>query len=61
MDTMHLKDPLILFATEDLSHSPSFLPSFRIIMLSHCSSAITKDHFLVIFYGTECPLCAEVP
>ena len=30
-------------------------------MLCHCSSTVTKDHFLVILYATEWPLCADVP
>ena len=32
-----------------------------IIMLYHCSSAMTKDHFLLISYGTKWPLCVDVP
>ena len=32
---------------------PLFLLSPRIIMLCHCSSTITKDHFLMMCYGTK--------
>ena len=60
MDTMHLKYPLVLFVSES-SALPLFLLSPRIIMLCHCSSTMTKDHFLIIFHGTKCPLCVGVP
>ena len=38
-----------------------FLLSSRILMLSHCSSTMKKDHFLLISYGTKWPLCVNVP
>ena len=38
MDTMHLKDPLVLFGSEDSAFTlPLFLLSLRIIMLCHSS------------------------
>ena len=40
---------------------PLFLLSLRTIMLCHFSSTMTKDHFLVICYGTKWPLFADVP
>ena len=30
-------------------------------MLCHCSSTMTKGHFLVILYGTKLHVCAGVP
>ena len=46
MDTMHLKDPLVLFGSEgSVLTLPLFFLSLRIIMLWHCSSTKTKDHF----------------
>ena len=54
MDTLHLKDPLVLFGYEGSALTlPLFLLSPRIIMLCHCSSTMTKDCFLLIYYGTE--------
>ena len=39
MDTMHVKDPLVLFGSEGFPLTlPLFLLSPRIIMLCHCSS-----------------------
>ena len=38
-----------------------FLLSHGIIMHCHCSSTMTKDHFLLTFYGTKCPICVDVP
>ena len=58
MNAMHLKDPLVLFGSEG-SGFTLFLLSLRIIMICHCSSAITKDHFLVIYHNTKWPLCAD--
>ena len=50
MDTMHLKDILALIRSEG---SALTLPlSLTIVMLCHCSSTITKDHFLIISFGT---------
>ena len=54
MDTLHLKYHLVLFGSEGSALTLSlFLLSPRIIMLCNCSSAMTKDHFLVIPYGTK--------
>ena len=66
VDTLHLKDPLVLFGSEGSALSlPLFHLSHRIIMLCHCSSTVTKDHFLVIFYITKWPSfvcrCASKP
>ena len=50
MDTLHLKYPLILVRPEGSALTlPLFLLSPRIIMLSHCSSTMTNEHFLLIF------------
>ena len=62
MDAMHLKDPLVLFGSEGpVLTLTLFLLSFRIMMLFHFSSTMTKYHFLVIFPGTKLPLCADMP
>ena len=62
MDTLHLKYPLILFGYEGSALTlPLFLLSPNILMLCHRSSTMTKDHFLIIFYGTKLPLCVDVP
>ena len=62
LDTMHLKDPLVLFGFEGYAIPlPLFLPSPRINKLCHCSSTLTEGHFLRTHYGTEWQLCAEVP
>ena len=62
MDTMRLKDPLVLFGSEGSSLTrPLFLLSPRIIMLGHCSSTVTKDHFLVLCHDTKWPFCVNVP
>ena len=54
MDSLHLKYPLVLFGSEGSALTlPPFLLSPRIFMLCHCSSKMTKDQFLIIFYGTE--------
>ena len=54
MDTLHLKYPLVLFGYEGSALTlPHFLLSPRIIMLCHCSSTMTKDHSLVISFGTK--------
>ena len=54
MDTLHLKHPLVLFGSEGSALTlPLFLLSPRIITLYHCSPTITKDHFLLISYGTK--------
>ena len=54
MDTLHLKYPLVLFGSEGSALTlPLFLLSPRIIMLCHCSSTMTKDHFFQIPYGTK--------
>ena len=61
MDTMHPKDLLVLFGSLGSTLTLPILFSSRINMLCDCSSTMTKDHFLVIFYGTEWPLCSAVP
>ena len=54
MDTLHLKYPLVLFGSEGSALTlPLFLLSHRMIMLCHCSSTMTKDHFLLTSYGTK--------
>ena len=62
VDTMHLKESLVLCGSEG---SPLTLPLFplsiRISMLCHCSSTMTKDPFLVTFYRTKWPFCVNVP
>ena len=59
MNTLHLKYPLVLFGCEGSALTlPLFLLSPRIIMLCHCSSTMTKDHFLLMLYDTKWPLCA---
>ena len=62
LDTMRLKNPLVLFGFEgsDLS-LPLLLLSPRINMLHHCSSTMTKDHLLKKLHVTKWPLCANVP
>ena len=62
IDTLPLKDSLFLYVSEGSALTlPLFLLSPRIIMPCHCSSTLTKDHILIVLYGTECPLCADVP
>ena len=63
MDTLHLKLLcLVLFGSKGSALSlPLFLLSPRIISLGHCSSTMTKGHFLLVFYGTKWPLCVDVP
>ena len=63
VDTMHLKDPLVIFGFEgsDLSLTLSLL-SPRIDMLCHCSSTMTEDHFLekrnvMALSGLCVPMC----
>ena len=54
MDTMHLKDPLVLFGYEDSALTlPLFHLSPRIIMLCYCSSIMAKDYILVSFHDTK--------
>ena len=61
MDALHLKYPYVLFGSEGSTLIlPLFLLSPRIIMLFHCSSTMTKDHFLLISYGTKWPMCVDV-
>ena len=38
-----------------------FLFLSRIIMLCHCSSTMTKNHFLILFFVTKWPVCVDVP
>ena len=62
MDILHLEYPLVLFGFEGSALTlPIFLLSPRIIMPFHCKSTMTKDHFLLISYGTKLPLCVDVP
>ena len=54
MDTLHLKYLLVLFGSEGPALTlPLFLLSPIMIMLCHCSSTMTTDNFLLIFYGTK--------
>ena len=58
MNTMHIKDPLVVLGYEgSIPPLPHFLISSRIIML--CLT-ITKYYFLVISHGTKWPLCDDV-
>ena len=51
---MYPKDHLVLFGSEGAALTlPLFLLS--LFMFCHCSSQMTKDHFLVISYGTIWP------
>ena len=59
VDTVHSKDPLVLFGFEGFALS-LFLLLPRVIMLFH-SSKMTKDHIFEHFYATKWPLCADVP
>ena len=60
METRHLKDPFVLYRSEGSALTLLlFLLSPSIIKL--CSSTMTKDHFLIILFGTKWPLCADVP
>ena len=50
MDTMHLKDPLVLFGSEASALTLPLFPLVpKIIMLCHCFSTMTKDHLLIIY------------
>ena len=63
IDNMHLNDPLpvVLFGSEGSTIIlPLFLLSYRINMLCHCSSTITKYQVLVIYYDTKWLLYADV-
>ena len=54
MDNLHLKYTLVLFGSEGSALTlPLFLLLYRIIILCHYSSKITKDHFLVISHDTK--------
>ena len=63
MNTLHLKYPLVLFGSEGCALIlPLILLSPRIIiMIYHCSSTMTNDHFLIIVYATREPLFINVP
>ena len=62
MDIRYLRDPLVFFGSEGSAPAlPLFLLSPRMIMLCHCSSAMTKDHFLPISHGIKLPLHFDVP
>ena len=53
---------VLFFGSEGsaLTLSPfHLLPRFTV--LSDCSSTMTKEHFLVICYGTKWPLCTFKP
>ena len=39
----------------------SFTCRWTSALLCHCSSSMTKGHFLLIFYGTNWLLCVDVP
>ena len=55
------KYPLVLLESEDFARTlPLSLLSHRIIIIRHCSSKMTKDHFLVIFYGIKGSLSFDV-
>ena len=59
MDILHLNYPLVLFGSKgSASTLPLILLSPRIMMLCHCSSTMTKDHFLVIFMALNVCQCA---
>ena len=61
MDTLHLKDPLVLFWSDGSALTlPLFRLSPRIIMLCHCSSTRTKDRFMLISYMTLSDLCLSM-
>ena len=61
MDTLHLKHTLVQFRSEGPALTlPLCLLSPVIIMVCHCSSTMTEDHFLEILYGIKWPLCADV-
>ena len=54
MVTMYLKYPLVLFGSEGSAlNRPLFHLSPIIIMLYNCSSAMSKDLFLVICYSKD--------
>ena len=55
MDTMHLKENLVLVGFEGSALTLTLIISLKIIILCNCSSAMTKDYCLVIFHGTEWP------
>ena len=64
VDTMHLKDPLVLFGSEGSALTftlPPFLLSLRVIMLYHFFFNNDIEPLLVIVYGTKQPLCRNVP
>ena len=61
MDTLHLKYPFAICGSEGSALTlPLFLRSPSIISIFHCYSTMTKDHFLVISYGSKLPLCVNV-
>ena len=54
MNTLHLKYPLVLFGSEGSALTlPLILLSPRVVILCHCSSTITKDHFFIKSYGSK--------
>ena len=54
MDTQHLKYSLVVLVYEGSALTlPLVLLSPRIIMVCHCSSTMTRDHFLLISYSTK--------
>ena len=60
MVTLHLKYPLVLFGSESSALTlPRFLLSLTIIMLCLCSSAMTKDHFLLNVMAID-GFCADL-
>ena len=59
MDTMYLKDSVVIFGSEGSALILHHLELYC-IMCCHCSSIMKKNQFLVIFYGTKWPLYADV-
>ena len=54
MVTQHLKYLLVLFGYEGPALTLlRFLLTLKLIMLCHSSSTMTKDNFLLIFYGNK--------
>ena len=57
MDSLHLNYPLVLFGFEGSALTLPVFFSPTIIMLFHCSSTMTKDHFLLISYDPCVSMC----
>ena len=54
LDTVDLKDPMVLFRYEGK------VVTLHLFLFSLCSSTMTKDHFLVTSYGTKWPLYVDI-